>query len=293
MRRREFVAGAAAAMLLPAWVEALGGAAWAATTAPDPLAEIAKGTGGRLGVSVFDTGSGRRLWLDPFARYPFCSTFKVPLAAAILARADRGELDLQREIRFTQGDLLEYAPVVRKNLPRGQMTLAELCAAAVEWSDNAAANLLLPQLGGPSGLTRFMRSAGDEISRLDRVEPELNDYAPGEGRDTTTPMAMTAQLTALLTGNVLQPASRQQLIDWMIGCRTGDARLRAGLPKTWRVGDKTGTSGKGQANDIAIAWPPNRKPILIACYLDAPGIAPEKADQAIAAVGTLVGQLFA
>jgi beta-lactamase class A len=293
MRRREFVAGAAAAMLLPAWVEASAGAAWAATTTPDPLAEIAKGTGGRLGVSVFDTGSGRRLWLDPLARYPFCSTFKVPLAAAILARADRGELDLQRGIRFTQGDLLEYAPAVAKNLSRGQMTLAELCAAAVEWSDNAAANLLLPQLGGPSGLTRFMRSAGDEISRLDRVEPELNDYTPGEVRDTTTPMAMTAQLTALLTGNVLQPASRQQLIDWMIGCRTGDARLRAGLPKTWRVGDKTGTSGKGQANDIAIAWPPNRKPILIACYLDAPGIAPDKADQAIAAVGTLVGQLFA
>ena len=293
MRRREFVAGAAAAMLLPAWVEALGGSAWAATAAPDPLAEIAKGTGGRLGVSVFDTGSGRRLWLDPLARYPFCSTFKVPLAAAILARADRGELDLQRPIRFTQGDLLDYAPVVAKNLPRGQMTLAELCAAAVEWSDNAAANLLLPQLGGPSGLTRFMRSADDDISRLDRVEPELNDYTPGEVRDTTTPMAMTTQLTALLTGNVLQPASRQQLIDWMIGCRTGDARLRAGLPKTWRVGDKTGTSGKGQANDIAIAWPPNRKPILIACYLDAPGIAPDKADQAIAAVGALVGQLFA
>jgi beta-lactamase class A len=293
MRRREFVAGAAAAMLLPAWVEALGGSAWAAATAPDPLAEIAKGTGGRLGVSVLDTGTGRRLWLDPLARYPFCSTFKVPLAAAILARADRGELDLQRPIRFSEGDLLEYAPVVRKNLSRGQMTLAELCAAAVEWSDNAAANLLLPQLGGPSGLTRFMRSAGDDISRLDRVEPELNDYKPGELRDTTTPMAMTTQLTALLTGNVLQPASRQQLVDWMIGCRTGDARLRAGLPKTWRVGDKTGTSGKGQANDIAIAWPPNRKPILIACYLDAPGIAPEKADQAIAAVGTLVGQLFA
>jgi beta-lactamase class A len=293
MRRREFVAGAAVAMLLPAWVEALGGAAWAATVASDPLAEIAKGTGGRLGVSVLDTGTGRRLWVDPLARYPFCSTFKVPLAAAILARADRGELDLQRKIRFTQGDLLEYAPVVRKNLSRGQMTLTELCAAAIEWSDNAAANLLLPQLGGPSGLTRFMRSAGDDISRLDRVEPELNDYKPGELRDTTTPMAMTTLLTALLTGNVLQPASRQQIVDWMIGCRTGDARLRAGLPKTWRVGDKTGTSGKGQANDIAIAWPPNRKPILIACYLDAPGIAPEKADQAIAAVGTLVGQLFA
>jgi beta-lactamase class A len=293
MRRREFVAGAAGAVLLPAWVEALGGSAWAAAAAPDPLAEIAESTGGRLGVSVLDTGTGRRLWLDPLARYPFCSTFKVPLAAAILARADRGELDLQRPIRFTQGDLLEYAPVVRKNLARGQMTLAELCAGAVEWSDNAAANLLLPQLGGPSGLTRFMRSAGDDISRLDRVEPELNDYKPGELRDTTTPMAMTTLLTALLTGNVLQPASRQQLIDWMIGCRTGDARLRAGLPKTWRVGDKTGTSGNGQANDIAIAWPPNRKPILIACYLDAPGIAPDKADQAIASVGALAGQLFA
>lgn len=291
MRRREFVAGAAAAVLLPAWLEALGSAAFAAPA--DPLAAIASEAGGRLGVSVLDTGTGRRLWLDPLARYPLCSTFKVPLAAAILARADRGELDLQRPIRFTQGDLLDYAPVIRENLPRGQMTLAELCAAAVEWSDNAAANLLLPQLGGPSGLTRFLRSAGDTITRLDRVEPELNDYKPGELRDTTTPMLMTTLLAALLTGDVLEPASRKQLTDWMIGCRTGDKRLRAGLPKSWRVGDKTGTSGNGQANDIAIAWPPNRKPILIACYLDAPGIAPEKADRAIASVGSLVGQLFA
>ena len=291
MRRREFVAGAAAAVLLPTWLEALGSAAFAAPA--DPLASIATEAGGRLGVSVLDTGTGRRLWLDPLARYPLCSTFKVPLAAAILARADRGELDLQRPIRFTQGDLLDYAPVVRENLPRGQMTPAELCAAAVEWSDNAAANLLLPQLGGPSGLTRFLRSAGDTITRLDRVEPELNDYKPGELRDTTTPMAMTTLLAALLTGDVLEPASRKQLTDWMIGCRTGDKRLRAGLPKSWRVGDKTGTSGNGQANDVAIAWPPNRKPILIACYLDAPGIAPEKADRAIASVGSLVGQLFA
>lgn len=291
MRRREFVAGAAAAVLLPTWLEALGSAAFAAPA--DPLAAIASEAGGRLGVSVLDTGTGRRLWLDPLARYPLCSTFKVPLAAAILARADRGELDLQRPIRFTQGDLLDYAPVVRENLPRGQMTLAELCAAAVEWSDNAAANLLLPQLGGPSGLTRFLRSAGDTITRLDRVEPELNDYKPGELRDTTTPMAMTTLLAALLTGDVLEPASRKQLTDWMIGCRTGDKRLRAGLPKSWRVGDKTGTSGNGQADDVAIAWPPNRKPILIACYLDAPGIAPEKADRAIASVGSLVGQLFA
>ncbi|MBB3910266.1 class A beta-lactamase [Sphingomonas desiccabilis] len=291
MRRREFVGGAAATVLLPAWLEALGGAAFAAPA--DPLAAIASEAGGRLGVSVLDTGTGRRLWLDPLARYPLCSTFKVPLAAAILARADRGELDVQRPIRFTQGDLLEYAPVVRENLSRGEMTLAELCAAAIEWSDNAAANLLLPQLGGPSGLTRFLRSAGDSITRLDRVEPELNEYKPGELRDTTTPMAMTTLLAALLTGDVLQPTSRKQLADWMIGSRTGDKRLRAGLPKGWRVGDKTGTSGNGQANDIAIAWPPNRKPILIACYLDAPGIAPEKADRAIASVGALVGQLFA
>ncbi|MCC2975627.1 class A beta-lactamase [Sphingomonas sp. PL-96] len=291
MRRREFVAGGAAAVLLPTWLEALGSGALAAPA--DPLAAIAGETGGRLGVSVVDTGTGRRLWLDPLSRYPFCSTFKVPLAAAILAKADRGELDLQRAIRFSQGDLLEYAPEMRKNLSRGEMTIAELCAASVEWSDNAAANLLLPQLAGPAGLTRFLRSAGDSISRLDRVEPELNDYKPGELRDTTTPMAMTTLLAALLTGDVLQSASRKQLADWMVGSRTGDKRLRAGLPKSWRVGDKTGTSGKGQANDIAVAWPPNRKPILIACYLDAPGVAPEKADRAIASVGALVGQLFA
>lgn len=285
MRRRDVLAGGAAALALPAVASA---------AERNPLEAIRARVGGRLGVSVVDTGTGRRLWFDPAARYPLLSTFKVPLAAAVLARADRGELDVNQAVRFGEGDLLEHAPVVRRNLARGQMTLAELCAATVEWSDNAAANLLLPQVSGPAGLTRFLRSAGDPITRLDRTEPTLNDYGPGELRDTTTPAAMTALLATLLTGNALTPAARERLAGWMIESRTGDARLRAGLPKSWRVGDKTGTSGKGQVNDVAIAWPtPSRKPILIACYLDSPGVEPARGDAAIAEVGALVGQLFA
>lgn len=224
------------------------------------------GPGGRLGVAALDAGSGRWLLHDENGRYAMASTFKLPLAAAILAEVEAGRLALDREIAFTSADLVPYAPVVEANLERGRLSVEQLCAAIVEVSDNAAANLLLARIGGPEGLTRFCRASGDAVTRLDRTEPELNSNLPGDPRDTTSPAAMAGLMQALLLGNVLRPASRARLISWMQGATTGLQRLRAGFPTGWRVGDKTGNGANGAANDLAIAFPPGRAPILIASY---------------------------
>ncbi|QDX28038.1 class A beta-lactamase [Sphingomonas suaedae] len=279
--RRTLIAGAAALAATPAFAQGKG-----------PFDRIRAETGGRLGVAVYDTGTGRRYFDGAEARFAMCSTFKVPLVAAVLARVDRGELDLAREIRFSAADLLSYAPVVKENLAKGALSIEALCEAAVVMSDNSAANLLFGQIAGPRGLTKFIREAGDTITRSDRDEPELNNVRDGEVRDTTTPEAMLWLMNRLLLGDILSAASRAKLIGWMEASPTGKDRLRAGLPRSWRVGDKTGTSGEGYFNDIAIATPPGRKPVLITCYLDAPGLDAAKANAAHARVGELVGALF-
>ncbi|MCP3731872.1 class A beta-lactamase [Sphingomonas sp. MG17] len=282
MNRRHILAAATAFAAVPAFAQKKG-----------PLARIREETGGRLGLAAFDTGTGRRYFDGAEARFAMCSTFKLPLAAAVLALADRGKLDLKREIRFGEADLLEYAPVVRANLAKGALPVETLLEAAVVMSDNSAANLVFGQIAGPRGLTKFIRDAGDAVTRSDRDEPELNRVRGDDQRDTTTPQAMLWLMNRLLLGDILSPASRAKLIGWMEASPTGKDRLRARLPKAWRVGDKTGTSGDGYVNDIAIATPPGRKPILISCYFDAPGLDPARANAVHAQVGQLVGALFA
>ncbi|WP_431470729.1 class A beta-lactamase [Sphingosinithalassobacter sp. LHW66-3] len=264
-----------------------------AAAAAGPLAAIRERTGGRLGVAALDTGSGKRIALDADGRYAMCSTFKLPLAAAVLREVERGALSLDTPIRFGADDLVPYAPVIEANLAAGTLTVAELCAAAVTVSDNVAANLLLRLIGGPAAMTAFFRDAGDAASRLDRWEPDLNANLPGDPRDTTTPAAMLVTAERLLLGDMLSPGSRARLADWMTACRTGLNRLRAGFPPEWRAGDKTGTSGNGAANDVAIAWPPNRAPILIACYVDSPDASPEQRDRTHADVARAVVRAFA
>ena len=195
-----------------------------------------------------------------------CSTFKWLAAAEVLSRVDRGTESLARRIEFTPADLVPYSPVTSKHVGAPGMTLAGICEAAITLSDNTAGNLLLDSMGGPAGLTAFARSLGDRYTRLDRREPELNEAIPGDPRDTTTPAAMLHDMHALLVGAALSQASRAQLVEWMVATSTGDARLRAGLPDGWRVGDKTGTSNNGVANDVAIAWPPGRAPLLVTAY---------------------------
>jgi len=282
--RRTLIAGTVALAAAPAV---------ARTRAEPELEAIRARTGGRLGVFALDTGSGRSFGLDAEARYAMASTFKLPLAAAVLAEVDAGRRRLDEQVPFTTADLLEYAPYVRANLQAKTLPIAGLAQAAVEVSDNSAANLLLPLIGGPAGLTRFARAHGDRTTRLDRNEPDLNANLTGDPRDTTTPAAMVGLLRRLLVGKALSPASREMLIRWLVACETGKARLRAGLPKDWRAGDKTGTGARGAANDVAILWPPRRPPILVACFVDAEDAKPAARDAAHAAVGALVARRFA
>lgn len=221
---------------------------------------------GRLGLTILDTGTGARFAHRADERFPMCSTFKLPLAAAVLAKVDRGRERLDRRIAIAASDIVAHSPVTRP-LVGGTASVAELCGATMTESDNAAANLLLPAVGGPAGLTRFMRALDGGVSRLDRLEPVINESLPGDPRDTTSPAAVLAMVRRLALGDALSPASRARLVGWMIANRTGGRRLRAGLPAGWRVGDKTGAGERGSDNDVAILWPPNRAPILVAAYL--------------------------
>ena len=193
------------------------------------------------------------------------STFKLPLVMAVLSRVDRGKERLDRAIAFRASDLLAYSPIVGLQPHGGTLTVAALCAAAIEHSDNAAANLLLRTVGGPAGVTAYLRSIGDPVTRLDRTEPALNDAIPGDVRDTTTPEAMASTLVRLVRDPILSAASKKRLFGWLRGSQTGAARIRAGVPAGWTVGDKTGTTNTG-ANDVAILWPRTGAPIVLAIY---------------------------
>jgi beta-lactamase class A len=222
-----------------------------------------------------DASSGHFLALSAEDRFPMCSTFKAMAVAAVLKRVDQGRETLDRFVPYTEADLLSYAPVTKAHVKNGGMPLVDLCAAAVELSDNTAANLILRSIGGPGGWTRFVRSLGDRTSRLDRTEPTLNTALPRDPRDTTTPFAMAGNLKAVLLGNALSQGSRELLTRWMVECKTGLTRLRAGLPPTWRVADKTGSGDHGTSNDIAVAWNP-LSALIITCYLT--GGEPAKAE---------------
>lgn len=266
-RRTLITALAAAPLVMPA----LAKAAVFSNTPPSDLTsrinELERRSGGRLGVAVLDTRTGRKFAWRGDERFRMCSTFKMPLSAAILRRVDQGRERLDRRVTFGRDVLMGNSPVVEKHVDDG-MTIAQLCEATIIWSDNASANLLLDALGGPADLTRFLRALGDQTTRCDRREPELNTGAPEDLRDTTTPTAILSTWKTLLLGDTLSPASRQQLTDWVVANKTGNKRLRAGLPKGWKVGDKTGNNGKDTTNDIGIVWPPGRKPILIAAFHD-------------------------
>ncbi|MFT4076044.1 MAG: class A beta-lactamase [Asticcacaulis sp.] len=236
------------------------------------MVEIQKRHGGRIGVSAL-TGTASanaeangNLSLQSTERFAMCSTFKWVLATAILQQVDQGKLKLSDPIKYGKKDLLEYAPTTTANLARGQMTIGELCSAAVSLSDNTAANLLLPLIGGPAGLTAFVRGLGDAVTRLDRNEPSLNSNIDGDVQDTTTPEAMSNLLRTVFTGTVLKADSLQLLKGWMVATSTGNPRIRAGVPKGAVVADKTGTGANGATNDVAVVWLPNKPPVFLSIY---------------------------
>ena len=230
------------------------------------IAAMETRVGGRIGVAALDTSNSKRVDYRADERFSMCSTFKFLAAAAVLKHVDEKQAKLDRFVSYGAKDILEYAPVTKEHLEEGGMTLGALCAAAIEQSDNTAGNLLLNAIGGPAGLTNFVRELGDRVTRLDRIEPELNSTIPGDERDTTTPAAICSDMRRLLLGDALSECSRHQLEGWLQHNETGGPMIRAGIPTNWIVGDKTGRGANGATNDIAIMRPPDRAPILLAIY---------------------------
>lgn len=269
--------------------------------APDPALDArfeairaTLGPGGRLGVAAIDTGSGRELRFDAESRYGMASTFKLPLAGFVLHLVESGELSIDEELPFGPGDPLDNSPTIQANLARGRLPVWQLCAAIVEVSDNSAANILMRRAGGPEALTRFIRACGDPVTRLDRLEMELNSNLPGDPRDTTSPAAMAGLARKLVLGDRLVEENRNRLSLWLKKSVPGPDRLKAGLPAPpWLVGHKTGTGANGNVNDVAIAWRSGRPPIVIACYQSGGDAKLPARAAAHASVARLVAERFA
>lgn len=224
--------------------------------------------GGRLGIFVVDTGSGRTLAYRAEERFLLCSSFKAILAASVLARVDAGHEELARLVSYGRADLLPASPVTSAHVQAGALSVGALCAAILQHSDNAAANLLYARTGGPQRLTAYARGLGDTVTRFDRTEPDVG--IPSGTLDTTTPRAIVGTVRTILLGDVLSRRSRMQLEQWMIANAVGRNRLRAALPASWTIADRTGTSDRA-CNDYALARPPGRPPLVMAAYYDAPG----------------------
>jgi beta-lactamase class A len=231
------------------------------------IGALEKRIGGRIGVSVIDTQTNISFGYRETESFPMFSTFKVLAAAMVLVRVDKGEENLERRIVYDKEQLVGYSPETEKHVGGEGMSVGELCKAAITQSDNTAANLLLETIGGPKELTNWLRTLGDGSTRLDRIEPDLNEAKKGDPRDTTTPDAMLDTLGNLTLGTALSEPSQNTLVEWMVANTTGGERLRTGLPDTWKIGDKTGTGNNGSAADIAIAWPPGHGPILMTVYV--------------------------
>lgn len=269
--------------------------AWPTTTWADDLSArlsaLERTHGGRLGVSAVALESGRQIGHRADERFLMCSTFKTLAAAYVLARVDARAERLDRRVTIAESDLVMLSPVTETRVGKVGMTVAELCEAMVTRSDNAAANLLLADFGGPAALTGYLRTLGDQVSRLDRNEPALNEHDyPGDLRDTTTPATMLATLRTLLFGDALSRSSRDQLTAWLIANKTGGARLRAGFPQDGLAGEKTG-SGSTITNDAGFVCMRDRGPILVAAYCEMPSASSRDRDAVLADVGRIVAEL--
>lgn len=234
------------------------------TSIQQQLTRLEASSGGRLGISAINTANNQHIQYRAEERFPFQSTYKVFGAAAILKQSMLDSQLLQQKINYGKQDLVFWSPITEKHVNDG-MTLFDLCAATIMYSDSTAINLLVKKLGGPASLNTFMRSIGDDTFRLDGWESDLNSN-PNDSRDTSTPTAIEKSLRQLALGNSLGSTQREQLVAWMKGNTTGDTRIRAGVPKGWVVADKTGSGDYGVTNDIGIIWPPKCAPIVVALY---------------------------
>lgn len=240
---------------------------WANTnnTIEEQLSTLEKYSQGRLGVALINTEDNSQITYRGEERFAMASTSKVMAVAAVLKESEKQAGLLDKNITIKKSDLVAYSPITEKHLITG-ISLAQLSAATLQYSDNTAMNKILDYLGGPAKVTQFARSINDVTYRLDRKEPELNTAIHGDPRDTTSPIAMAKSLQALTLGDALGQSQRQQLVTWLKGNTTGDHSIKAGLPKHWIVGDKTGSGDYGTTNDIAVIWPKNHAPLILVVY---------------------------
>lgn len=263
-----------------------------ADAATRALADLEGRAGGRLGVAAWRHGGARVVAWRGDERFPFCSTAKVMVAGTVLARAAREPGLLDARVHYKKADLVAWSPVTERHADDG-MTVADLCAAALQTSDNTACNLLLDRVGGPAAVNAFARRIGDTAFRLDRRETELNTALPGDPRDTTTPRAMARSLQALLLEAALAPDARRRLLDWMLANTTGKERIQAGFPAGWRVADKTGTGAYGTTNDIGIVFPPQGPPVIVAIYYTGGSPDAQSDSTVVAGAAAIVAQALA
>lgn len=263
---------------------------WRTATVKARLQEIEAAAHGRLGVYLIDTATGDEFGHRADERFMMLSSFKLLASAVVLSRVDAGADSLQRRITYSKSDLVTYSPVTEKYADGEGMTLAQLCEATLTTSDNTAANLILASYGGPAAVTALARKMGDRVTRLDRIETELNVKQTDVLLDTTSPRAMAQTMQKVVLGDALSAPSRERLQQWLLANTTGGKRLKAGLPPDWRIGDKTGTN-KTDTNDIGMIWPPSRKPWLVTAYLADSKASNEVRENAMAKVGALVYKL--
>ena len=259
----------------------------------ETITQIEAQLNARIGVAAYSVGSDLRWQYHADDRFPMSSTFKTLACAALLHRVDSNQESLDRVVKIDAEDIVSYSPITETRLDDTGMTLGELCEATITVSDNTAGNLILGAIDGPPGLTRFMRSIGDEVTRLDRMETDLNEGVPGDLRDTTTPNAMARAIESLVLGDVLTASSRAQLEAWLRGDTVADALFRSGIPTNWEIGDKTGAGGYGSRSIAAIMWPPSDNPIIATVYITETEASFEDRNAAIAQIGAAIAEEYA
>lgn len=242
----------------------------------------------RVGVALYDSGTGETWDYHGNDRFPITSTFKTLACAALLAKVDNGTVDLDRRVAFSKDDLVTYSPVTETHAEEEGMSLRSLCEATMATSDNTAANLVLEAINGPDGVTAYVRDLGDSVTRLDRTETSLNEATPGDLRDTTSPNAMVANLRKLVLGGALSDGSRATLTSWLKGNRVSDNLLRAAIPREWEIADRSGAGGYGSRSITAVLWPPQREPLVIAIYMTETEASFDARNAAIVEIGRAV-----
>lgn len=254
------------------------------------LDQVADELDARVGFAAYDLETGQRWEYQADQRFPLSSTFKTLACAELLYRVDQGDVSLSQEVSFSEADLVTYSPVTEKAAGHRAMTLSELCEATLTTSDNTAANLILQVLGGPESVTAFVKLLGDDVTRLDRWETDLNEGQPGDIRDTTTPNAMVSNMQQLLLGDLLSLESKAQLRNWLERNQVADGLFRAAVPDDWIVADRTGAGGFGARSITAIIWPPEREPIIVALYIAETEASFSERNEAIATIGAAIVQ---